>query len=154
MRKLTSKCLDYGKDYPLNCLLYDMAMASTISAVVSIAAQQKVAPEQIASNMDMFQAYWHQQVRKMEDMCRQEMDARRPLEQSLPNIFFTLAPAELKYVLHEGMFQDSPDQEETLTEQQWKLTMHMHNTMEALLEAHLLKNGAHLHGLGIQTIRQ
>eukprot|EP00971_Amphidinium_carterae_P013662 269096-Amphidinium_carterae.5 len=111
MRKLTSRCLEYGKDYPLNCLFYDMAMASTISAVVSIAAQQKVAPDQIASDMDMFQAYWHQQVRKMEDVCRQEMDAGRPVEQSLPSTFFTLAPAEWKYVLHEGMFQ-----EETLTE--------------------------------------
>eukprot|EP00971_Amphidinium_carterae_P316350 6287959-Amphidinium_carterae.2 len=77
------------------------------------------------------------------------MDAGRQLEQSLPSIFFTLAPAEWKYILHEGMFQ-----QETLTEQQWKLTMHMHNTMEALLEAHLLKNGSHLHDLGIETIRQ
>ncbi|CAE7920660.1 UBP25, partial [Symbiodinium necroappetens] len=72
LRKILSRCMEYSRDYPLKALYYDLCMAHTISAVVSIGIKQKVAPEIIASDMDIFEGYWYQQIRKMEDICRLE----------------------------------------------------------------------------------
>ena len=68
-------------------------MAKTISSVQAIADKQKVAPEQIASDMDGFDVYWHQQLRKMEDICRQEYEKTLSLDTALPSVFLTVAPA-------------------------------------------------------------
>ena len=79
-------------------------MARTISSVINVANQKHIAPEQAASDMDMFEGYWQQQLRKMEDICRQEWERSANMPQALPSIFFTVAPAEWRYVLPDGMF--------------------------------------------------
>ena len=43
LRKLTGRCIDYARDFPLQCLLYDVCMAKTITSVMSVAHQQNVA---------------------------------------------------------------------------------------------------------------
>ena len=149
MRKLSSRCIDYSRDFPLQCLLYDTCMARTITSVMSVANQKHIAPEQAASDMDMFEGYWWQQLRKMEDICRQEWEATKDMTTALPNIFFTVAPAEWKYILADGIFYEGD-----LTEQQNLLTLHFHNTLESLLEVHVLKNGQSLSRIGIAKVRQ
>ena len=67
MRKILSRCADYASDYILQNLLYDTAMARTISAVVAIA----VASEEIAPDMPSFEVYWNRDTQKLEDLCRQ-----------------------------------------------------------------------------------
>ena len=149
MRKITSRCLDYARDFPLQCLIYDTCMARTISSVVNIAESKKVSPEQIASDMDTFQVYWQQQVEKMEDICRQEAGASGRVEDGLPTVFFTISPAEWRYVLHEGMFPEGD-----LSDQQSLLTLHLYHTLEAMLGLHLFKEGVSLARVGIAKVRQ
>ena len=149
MRKLESRCLDYSADFPLQCLIYDTCMAKTITSVQALADKQKVSPEQIASDMDSFDVYWQQQLRKMEDICRQEHEKHGSLDKALPSVFFTIAPAEWRYLLHNGMFHEGP-----LADQQQNITMHLYHTLQVLLEHHLLKNGESLAEVGIAKVRQ
>ncbi|CAE7271115.1 PIF1 [Symbiodinium sp. CCMP2592] len=149
MRKLESRCIDYCNDFALQCLLYDVCLAKTISSVQAIAEKQKVAPEQIASDMDGFEIYWQQQLRKMEDICRQEHEKTGCLSDALPSVFFTIAPAEWRYLLHNGMFHEG-----SLTDQQQNITLHLYHTLQVLLEHHILKNGASLAKIGIARVRQ
>ena len=86
MRKILSRCADYASDYILQNFLYDTAMARTISAVVAIAADKKMASEEIAPDMPSFEVYWNRETQKLEDLCRQKGCP--------PNVFITLAPAE------------------------------------------------------------
>ena len=148
-RKMNSRCIDYVRDFPLQCLMYDVCMAKTISSVLNIANQKQTAPEQIACGMDMFEGYWHQQLRKMEDICRQEFETSGNMSDALPSVFFTVAPAEWKYTLPDGVFFD-----DSLSNQQALLTMHLHHTLASLLEIHLLKEGRSLKEIGIAKIRQ
>ena len=137
LRKLESRCLDYSADFPLQCLLYDICMAKTISSVQAIADKQKVAPEQIASDIDGFDVYWHQQLRKMEDICRQEYEETLSLDTALPSVFFTVAPAEWRYLLHNGIFHPGP-----LSDQQQSITLHLYHTLQVMLE-HTDKDECH-----------
>ena len=86
MRKVLSNCVDYEEDFPLVCLLHDIALARQISSVVNIAQAKGIAPEQAASHMQNFDQCWKQEQEKLEDMCRQH--------NMLPNVFATVAPAE------------------------------------------------------------
>ena len=149
LRKLESRCVDYSADFPLQCLLYDICMAKTISSVQAIADKQKVAPEQIASDMDGFDVYWHQQLRKMEDICRQEYEKTLSLDTALPSVFLTVAPAEWRYLLHNGIFHQGP-----LSDQQQNMTLHLYHTLQVMLEHHILKDGASLNRIGIARVRQ
>ena len=67
----------------------------------------------------------------------------------MPSIFFAVAPAEWRYRLHEGMFEEGP-----LADQQQKITLHLYHTLQTLLEFHILKNGDSLERIGIAKIRQ
>ena len=86
-RKVLSRCRDYASDFSPQAFLYNVSMARTISSVVNIAESKKMAPETLASEMAAFEMYWHRVGQKLEDICRQ-MNGR------LPELFFTLAPAE------------------------------------------------------------
>ena len=57
----------------------------------------------------------------------------------LLDVFITLAPAEWTYNLHDSMLYVKNKEE--LSAMQSVLTLHMHNSMTALLKAHLLKPG-------------
>ena len=149
MHKLLSRCVDYSKDFPLQCLLYDVCMARTISAVQAIAQQNKMSPEKVASDMDTFDEYWHQQLRKLEDICRLEFARTASMDAALPSVFFTVAPAEWRYLLHEGFFEEG-----SLADQQQKITLHLYHTLQTLLEFHILKNGESLQRIGIAKVRQ
>ena len=149
MHKLLSRCVDYTKDFPLQCLLYDVCMARTISAVQAIAQQNKMSPEKVASDMDTFEEYWHQQLRKMEDICRLEFTRTASMDAALPSVFFTIAPAEWRYLLHEGLFEEG-----SLADQQQKITLHLYHTLQTLLEFHIFKDGDSLQRIGIAKVRQ
>ena len=149
MRKLQSRCLDYARDFPLQCLLYDICMAKTISSVQAIADKNKMSPEKVASDMDSFDEYWHQQLRKMEDICRLEFERTESMDAALPSVFFTVAPAEWRYTLHDGLFQEG-----SLTDQQQKITLHLYYTLQTLLEFHIFKDGESLRKIGIERVRQ
>ena len=124
-RKVLSRCRDYASDFSLQAFLYDVSMARTISSVVNIAESKKMAPETLASEMAAFEMYWHREGQKLEDICRQ-MNGR------LPELFFTLAPAEWAYPLHQGALPPAKDEE--LSQHQILLTLHIYNTMQAPLE--------------------
>ena len=129
-RKMLSRCVDYAEDYILQCFLYDVAMARQISSVVSMADKKKMAPEIFASEMPAFEMYWHREGQKLEDICRQQG--------RLPELFFTLAPAEWKFQLHEGALPPAKDSE--LSKHQPLLTLHMYNSMQALLRRLLFED--------------
>ena len=148
LRKITSRCLDYSRDFQLHCLLYDVCMAKSITSIISVANKMNIAPEQAASQQDAFEGYWWLQLRKMEDVCRREFELTQDMSLSLPNVFFTVAPAEWRYLLPNGlMYADS------LTEQQDLLTLHLYHTLEAMLEKHLLKDGCSLHQVGLANVK-
>ena len=90
MRKCLSRCGSYMLDFVLLCLVYDMVMARTISAVVNIAADKKQAPEVIADNQSSFDSYWRKEEDVLVDLCRQK---------GLPSAFITIAPAEWRFPL-------------------------------------------------------
>ncbi|CAE7241020.1 pif1, partial [Symbiodinium sp. CCMP2456] len=148
MRKLSSRCVDYVQDFPLQCLFYDVCVARTITSIQSIADAKKTSPDQIALDMDTFDVYWLQQVHKMEDICRQEFEKAGTLDKALPSIFFTVAPAEWKYLLQEGMFHEG-----SLSDQQANMTLHLYNSLQVLLEYHILKDGHALRDIGVSRVR-
>ncbi|CAE7482276.1 Usp17ld [Symbiodinium sp. CCMP2592] len=148
MRKITSRCLDYSKDFPLHALLYDMCMGRTITSLISVANQKQIAPEHASIHQDMFEGYWFLQLRKMEDVCRVEYERTQDVSKSLPNVFFTVAPAEWRYLLPHGLTFDA-----SLSEQQDLITLHLHHTLQTLLESQLLKNPSKLKSLGIANVK-
>ena len=76
----------YEQDFDLFALLYDISLARQINSIVKVSEQQQIAPEDAAATHQNFDAYWVSEQEKLEDMCRQQ--------HSLPNLFFTIAPAE------------------------------------------------------------
>ena len=142
-RKFLSRCLDYTQDYELHCFLYDVAMARTISSVVNIAEQKKMAPEVFASDMAAFEMYWHREGQKLEDVCRQA--------KKMPELFFTLAPAEWKFPLHQGALPPADPKE--LSKQQILLTEHIHNVLQALIRRLVTEDGDALASCGIAKIQ-
>ncbi|CAE7307097.1 pif1, partial [Symbiodinium sp. CCMP2456] len=148
LRKLMSRCIDYSRDFALKSLLYDSAMARTITSLISVANQRNIAPEFAAQQQDMFEGYWLLQLRKMEDICRREYESTDDLAKTFPNIFFTVAPAEWRYLLPEGLTLD-----DSLSEQQDLITLHMHHTLRVLLEHQLINHSDNLRAIGIANIR-
>ena len=144
-RKLRSRCADYAADFPLVCYLHDVALAGQISGVVHTAARMRLAPDELAADMNNFEAYWLHQTQRLEDLCRQ-MD-------SLPNLFFTIAPAEWSFPLPYGVLQAAADAG-ALSENQALLTLHLHNALSAVLEHSLLKTGANLEECGIKKVKE
>eukprot|EP00971_Amphidinium_carterae_P052218 1027984-Amphidinium_carterae.1 len=69
----------------------------------------------------------------MEDVCRQEVEKGKTVEESMPHIFFTIAPVEWTFPVHEGMFFDEP-----FSEQQTQRTLHLH--IEAVLLANFFNS--------------
>ena len=148
LRKLTSRCLDYARDFGLKSFLYDVAMARTITSLINVANQRQIAPEFASMQQDMFEGYRLLQVRKMEDICRREYESTGDMTRTFPNVFFTIAPAEWRYLLPEGLALD-----DSLSEQQDLITLHLHHTMGVLLETQLIKHEANLASVGIARIR-
>ena len=142
LRKVCCRCMDFALDHQLHCFLYDVSLARTLSSVVNLAEQKKMAPETFAAEMAAFEMYWHRQTQLLEDICRR---AKR-----LPELFFTLAPAEWKFPLHEGMFPPKPG--DTLTSQQLVLTLHLYNSLQAVLRKLVFENGEALKACGIKKI--
>ena len=104
--------------------------------------QEDMAPEVFASEMAAFEMYWHRQTQLLEDVCRQ---AGR-----LPELFFTLAPAEWKFQLHEGVL--SAERNEELSSMQLLLTMHLYNALQAVLRRLIFENGDALEACGIEEV--
>ena len=98
MRKVLSRCSSYQHDYALQGLLYDIALARQLTTVVNMAESKKMAPDNLVSSMQNFGSFWMQETQKLEDMTRQMG--------RLPNLFFTIAPAEWSFPLHCGTFVD------------------------------------------------
>ena len=142
-RKVLSRCRDYAADYFLQAFFYDIAMARTISSVVNMAESKKMAPETLASEMAAFEMYWHREGQKLEDICRQ-------MKGRLPELFFTLAPAEWAYPLHQGALPPVTDEE--LSKHQILMTLHIYNTMQALLRKLVVEEGDALASCGIEAI--
>ena len=147
MRKLTSRCIDYGRDFALKSLLYDTAMAKTITSLISVANQKHIAPEFASMQQDMFEGYWLLQLRKMEDVCRREHEKTNDFSKTFPNIFFTIAPAEWRYLLPQGLILEG-----SLSYQQDLITLHLHHTMRVLLELQLINHPDNLKSIGIASI--
>ena len=144
-RKLRSRCRAYGEDFVLEAYLHDVALARQISSVVAVAASKRLAPDQVASGMNNFEAYWHQQTQRLEDMCRQMG--------KFPTLFFTVAPAEWTFPLHHGIF-DPQLPATDLSNHQALLTLHLHNCLSAVLEHALLRQGSELAACGVQSVEQ
>lgn len=122
-RKLLSRAEGYQDDYLLQCLLADVSLASKISAFVSIADGLNMAPDEVAAVSQNFNAFWVRATAKLQDMCRQ-MDA-------MPNLFFTVAPAEWKFPLPEALLGLLPGK--ALSERHALLTRHVYHCLLELL---------------------
>ena len=149
MRKILCRCMDYSRDFQLQALMYDIAMAKTISSVVAKSNSLGVAAEHLAGDMDHFEEYWHQQLSKMEDVCRLEYERSNDMTKALPSVFFTIAPAEWTFPLQNGMFFA-----DSLSNQQAIMTLHMYHALQAQLEKHFLTEGTHLAQVGLAKVRQ
>ena len=101
-----------------------------------------MAPEVFASDMASFEMYWHREGQKLEDICRQA--------KKMPELFFTLAPAEWKFPLHQGALPAADPKE--LSRQQILLTEHIHNVLQALIRKLVTEDGDALAACGIAKI--
>ena len=149
LRKILSRCISYARDFQLQALIYDIGMARTISSVVAKSNSLKIAAEHLSSDMDHFEEYWLQQLNKMEDICRLEYEKYQDMTKALPSVFFTVAPAEWTFPLHEGMFLA-----DSLSNQQSIMTLHMYHALQTMLEKYFLVQGTHLAQVGLAKIRQ
>ena len=136
-----SRCNSYALDFPLQCLLYDISMARELTSLVSVANKAKVSPDDYASRNQAFSAFWTRETQKLEDMCRQH--------DRMPNIFFTVAPAEWKFPLHDGVFGNFVDAGR-LSDVQSLLTMHVYHCMAELISTTLLGKSANPQKTGIE----
>ena len=50
--------------------MYDTALARQLSAIVAIAKDKKLAPDEIASDMQNFSGFWYWEREKLEDVCK------------------------------------------------------------------------------------
>ena len=141
-RKITCRSVDYAEDYALHCYLYDVSLARTLSSVVNMAEQKKMAPETFTTDMPAFEMYWYRQTQMLEDIVRQTG--------RLPELFFTVAPAEWKFPLHQGVFPPSTGAQ--LSSQQILLTLHLYNSLQALLREMFFENEDALAACGIESI--
>ena len=132
----------------MQCLLYDTCLAKSITSIINVANQKNIAPEHAAHEQDTFEGYWLLQIRKLEDICRREYESSRDMNRALPNVFFTVAPAEWRYVLPMELTF-----EESLSNQQAMMTLHLYHSLHALLEEHIFENGKSLAEIGIGTVR-
>ena len=142
--KLMSRCQSYQTDFALQCLLYDIYLARRISSVVEKAKEQRRAPDDIAQDMQNFSVYWLNERAKLEDVCRQR---------GKPNLFFTVAPAEWKFPIHQGMLQRiKQDGDKAMTNAQAIMTLHMYHCMSEIVE--LLANEGFREETGIKKINE
>lgn len=111
---------------------------------MAIADDKKAAPDEIASDMQIFSAHWLHEARKLEDVCRQR--------RSFPNVFFTVAPAEWTFPLHDQVLGWARGAKR-LSETQATLTYHIYNVIVAILEQ-LLGDTARLQSVGIAAVAE
>lgn len=133
LRKISSRCgQQYQADFPLQCLLFDVMMAKQLTLIVAKAEEQKISPDEASSGMQCYAEYWNRESMKLEDMCRRH--GRKP------NLFFTVAPAEWTFPIHETILRDYKDAGK-LSDTQAALTLHMYHVLIELIETDLLKKG-------------
>ena len=132
IRKLQGNCIDYEEDFELFSLLYDIHLAKSISSVVNVAQKHQIAPEQAASDMQNFDAFWAKELEKLEDICRQQSDS--------PNLFLTVAPAEWTFNYNRGV-KHWRQVTGSLSEGQAIMTLHMNHVVGTILQELLLRKG-------------
>ena len=111
-------------------------------------SQNQVNPEELSASCSQFSAHWQQELRRLEDVCRQQRYAAKvglleldsmyeddlsPAGEGLPNLFITVSAAEWSYPLHKGLLQHQKSQG-TLSKWQTRLTLHIRNTMIAVMK--------------------
>ncbi|CAE8634707.1 unnamed protein product [Polarella glacialis] len=125
VRKLLSRCVSYEADFELFSLLFDIALARQVTSIVSVADLQGIAPKEVASNQQNFDSYWE----------------REQEQGSLPNLFFTIAPAEWKFLCHKGL-QHWRKVTKSLSQGQAIMTLHMNHVIGTILKEIILKKGS------------
>ena len=143
LRKVLSRCAHYQEDFCLQALLHDISLARQISAVVAVADARSIAPDEAASNMQCYAEFWKREAEKLEDMCRQHAEK--------PNLFFTVAPAEWKFPIHEGMLA-GPKGNASLEDVQTMLALHMYHVLVEVIENLLLKKELCAGDAGIENV--
>ncbi|CAJ1334390.1 unnamed protein product, partial [Effrenium voratum] len=141
-RKLTSRCQSYQADFPLFALLHDIALARQVSGMVKAAEEKGIAPDEAASGAQNFSAFWALERAKLEDVCRQR---------GMPNLFFTIAPAEWKFPLHEGMFGHCGAPAE-LEKVQATLALHMRHVLKEVVEQCVLNRAGACKAPGVASV--
>ena len=142
-RKLLSRCQSYQADFPLFALLHDICLARQISGLVKIAAERGIAPDEAASGMQNFSGFWDLERAKLEDMCRQK---------GMPNLFFTVAPAEWAFPLHDGMF--GSNKHAALGKSQAVVAMHMRHVLQEMISQCVLNQDGPCRAPGIEQVRE
>ena len=120
-QKLQSPCLDFQLDFPLHCFWHDFLLAKKLSGIVSMADRRHVSPEELASDMQQFSAFWQRQQFKLEDVVRRR--------EAFPNVFLTIAIAEWAFPLHPHLFNGI-----SLTDTQLLFTRHAYHCLCQVLE--------------------
>ena len=98
--------------------------------------------------------------RKRPGKGQQETTKKRPEEEIwqnparlLPNLFFTVAPAEWSFPAHYGLLQAAAAKDK-LSSCQATLTVHLHHCIAAVLEHALLKDGRNLQQCGLEKVHE
>ena len=75
----------------------------------------------------------HKEADTLQDMCRQL--------KRMPNLFFTIAPAQWKFDWHRGLHEWRKRTGETITDAQASFTIHLHHVIGTILREVVLKKG-------------
>ena len=140
LRKLTSRCGTYEADFDLFALLHDIALARQITGAVASADKLKISAGEAVSTMQNFDGFWEREGEKLQDMVRQQRIRQRrldPTANGMPNLFFTVAPAEWKFPLHDGVLGEHK-QDGALSDVQSLVTLHVYQCMAEIIKKVLL----------------
>ena len=145
-RKLTSRCVSYEEDFPLQCLIHDVSLARQLQGISTKAAELKMAPDALPKTQN-FANFWMDEKEKLEDMCRQHGD--------MPNLFFTVAPAEWKYPTHcamPGWRKQHAQGPDSLSGGQVIMALHMYHTLDEIIRSLLTERDICRQRIGIADV--
>ena len=100
MRKVLSRGQAFQKDSLLQALLNDIFMAKRISAIVNVANQRNIVPDEVAADQQCFSGFWRHATKKLVNIYQQHQS---PDYAGFPNLFITVAPAEGRFPAHPAM---------------------------------------------------
>ena len=120
MRKILTKCTDYENYFDLQCLLLDIWLTKRISAVVNVADQRDIAPDEPRRTCNSFLGIGTVPLREAHEYVSAEC---------VSNLFLTVATAEWQFPSDDG-FVNAQNLQDSL----FALTLHAYQTIRTQID--------------------